>query len=200
MLSDVQIASMTPDERIRLSRRLAAANADALVVLDSVAAGRRRRRIVDLLVVVCIGLIPWIVLLGVTLPHRYVAHHWTAAWVGFDIALLANLAATAWAGWRRRQVAILFAIVTATMLLIDAWFDILTDATTRDLIVSVVTAVIGELPLAALLFVTAFRLVRVTTRTARLLAGDTEDLPLRKVPLFAIDPLVPEQPGDPPRT
>jgi hypothetical protein len=187
MLSDEQIASMTKEQRVTLSHRLVAFNEE--LVRDTEATRRRRRRIIDVLVIACLGLIPWIVLLGVTLPHRYVADHWAVAWVGYDVALLCALALTAWAAWRRRQIVIVASLVTGTMLVIDAWFDIVTDSTTRDLIISVVTAVLGELPLAALAFLGAFRLIRLTTRTARSLAGESSDLPLRRVPLFAIDPI-----------
>jgi hypothetical protein len=193
MLSDTQIASMTPKERAALSHRLAGFNAD--LVRDTLVSRRRRRRIVDLLVITCLGLIPWIVLLGLTLPRRYFANHWTLAWVGFDVALLCALAATAWAAWRRRQTVIVVALVTGTMLVVDAWFDIVTDSTTRDLILSIASAVFGELPLAALLFFIAFRLMRLTTHTARTLAGEGDDPPLRKVPLFGIDPIDPVGPS-----
>jgi hypothetical protein len=192
MLSDAQIAAMTPKERAGLSHRLAAFNAD--LVRDTEASRRRRRRIIDILVIVCLGLIPWIVLLGLTLPRRYSANHWTLAWVGFDVALLCALAMTAWAAWRRRQVVIVGALVTGTMLVVDAWFDIVTDSTTGDLILSIVSAAFGELPLAALLFFVAFRLMRLTTHTARTLAGEPDDPPLRKVPLFGIDPIDPVGP------
>jgi len=187
MLSDEQIASMTKEERETLSHRLVVFNED--LVRDTEATRRRRRRIIDLLVIVCLGLIPWIVFLGLTLPHRYVANHWEVAWVGYDIALLCALVTTAWAAWRRRQIVIMALLVTGTMLVVDAWFDIVTDSTTRDLIISIVNAALGELPLAVLAFVVAFRLIRLTTRTARSLAGERSDLPLRRVPLFAIDPI-----------
>lgn len=187
MLSDAQIASMTSEERAQLSRRLAAFNTD--LVRDTDVSRRRRRRTIDVLVVICVGLIPWIVLLGVTLPRRYVANHWALAWVGFDVALLSVLALTAWAAWRRRQVVIIGALVTGTMLVVDAWFDIVTDSTTRDLVISIITAVFGELPLAVLAFVLAFRLTRLTTHTARALTGDGSDPPLRNVPLFGIEPI-----------
>jgi hypothetical protein len=187
MLSDTDIASMSKEERITLSRRLAAFNAD--LVRDTDATRRRRRRVIDVLVIACLGLIPWIVLLGLTLPRRYVADHWAVAWVGFDVALLCALALTAWAAWRRRQIVIVAALVTGTMLVVDAWFDIVTDSTTRDLIISIVTAAFGELPLAALAFAGAFRLLRLTTHTARSLAGDVDDLLLWRVPLFGIDPV-----------
>ena len=187
MLNDAQIASMTKEDRIRLSHRLVAFNED--LVRDTDATRRRRRRIIDVLVIACLGLIPWIVFLGLTLPHRYVARHWEVAWVGYDGALLFALATTAWAAWRRRQIVIAALLMTGTMLVIDAWFDIVTDSTTRDLIISVVDAVVGELPLAALAFWAAFRLIRLTTHNARALAGEATDLPLHQVPLFAIDPI-----------
>jgi hypothetical protein len=45
--------------------------------LTSLRAGdQRRKRLVALLTDASAGLIPWIVLLAVTLPHRYLAGHW----------------------------------------------------------------------------------------------------------------------------
>jgi hypothetical protein len=194
MLSDAEIASMSREERAKLSHRLAAFNEG--IVRDTNESRRRRRRIIDLLVIASLALIPWIVVLALTLPRRYVANHWTLAWVGFDVALLCALATTAWAAWRRRQVVIIAALVTGTMLVLDAWFDIVTDSTTRDLIISIITAAFAELPLAVLMFTGAFRLMRLTTRTARSLAGDREHLPLRKVPLLGIDPIEPLGPAE----
>ncbi len=186
MLTNTQLASMSSEERADLSRSLAAL--DDVMVLDT-EASRRRRRSIDVLLVTCLGLIPWIVILGLTLPRRYIADHWTLAWVGFDVALLCALVSTAWAAWRRRQIAIIAAVVVGTMLIVDACFDIVTSSTRRDLILSVVTAVFGELPLAAIALNGAFRLMRLTTHTARRLAGERDDPPLRKVPLLGIDPI-----------
>src|ERR1700681_186313 len=81
MLSNAEIARMTREEREQLAHRLALFNAD--VPLDTDLSRRRRRRLIDLLVVTCLALIPWIVVLGLTLPRHYVANHWTLAWVGF---------------------------------------------------------------------------------------------------------------------
>ena len=30
------------------------------------------------------GLLPWMVYLGLTLPHRYEARHWSVLWIGYD--------------------------------------------------------------------------------------------------------------------
>ena len=161
----------------------------AALIAGALTAGGQRVGDGDILVITSLGLIPWIVLLGLTLPRRYVADHWAVAWVGFDVALLCLLVLTAWAAWRRREIVIVAALVTGTMLVVDAWFDIVTDSSTGDLVISALTAVFGELPLAALLFAGALRLLRLTTHTARTLAGDVDDLLLWRVPLFGIDPI-----------
>ena len=41
-------------------------------------------------------LIAWIPFIAISLPRHYVAVHWVAAWVGFDIAELVFLGATAY--------------------------------------------------------------------------------------------------------
>ena len=145
MISEDTLREMSREERAALSRQIAALDAD----LPSWESGdRRRRRFVLLLSVVSIGFIPWIVLLAVTLPHRYVAGHWTLTWVGFDVVLLAGLAATAWLAWARRQAVVVAAFTTATLLICDAWFDVLTARTAHELEVAITMAVLAEGPLA----------------------------------------------------
>jgi hypothetical protein len=185
MLTDDEVDAMTMEERRELFSKLAKYNDD--IVRETRTSGRRRSRIINVLVIACLGLIPWIVFLALTLPHSYQADHWTVLWVGFDIALLFALGSTAWAAWRRRQLVIAAALITGTMLVVDAWFDLVTDSSTRDLIASTVTAVCGELPLAALLFAGAFRLMRLTTQTAGALAGNPGEVTLRKAPILGID-------------
>ncbi len=75
---------------------------------------------------------------------------------------------TAWNAWHRRRMVVLSAVVTATLLVCDAWFDIVLDWGTRHLAVSVATAVLAELPLAALLL--ARRRSRDSRDAARALA------------------------------
>jgi hypothetical protein len=79
MISEDTLRQMSREERAALSRVLAALD-DQLPAPS--AADERRRRLVVLLAGASAGLIPWIVLLAITLPHRYVAGHWTG-----DLAL-----------------------------------------------------------------------------------------------------------------
>jgi hypothetical protein len=120
-----------------------------------------RRHVVETLVIACLVLCGWIVALGFTLPRRYDAAHWNLAWVGFDLALLVGLAATAWAAWRRRVVIVLFATVTSTLMLADAWFDV-TTARSSDLWVSATQAVLVEIPFAVFLLYVVVRVASIS--------------------------------------
>jgi hypothetical protein len=138
---------------------------------------RLRRIFVAAVTTASLVLIPWIGYLAASLPDRHVAGQWKAAWVGFDIVLVAFLAGTAWCAWRRRQLLVPAAIITATLLICDAWFDVLLDWGSRDMWWSVATAVLGELPLAALLLWVAIRLLRLIQRTPWRELGRDGDLP-----------------------
>ena len=86
----------------------------------------------------------------------------------------------------QRQVLIFFMIMTGTLLLCDAWFDLALNFGSRGFAMSVVSAVLAELPFAFVMFAGARRLVRVTVQTVFELAGIPGPVPpLWRVPLFA---------------
>ena len=97
-------------------------------------------------------LIPWTAFLFATLPAHYVANHWQIAWGGFDIGLAVALASTAVLVARRSPFAEVTATVTATLLICDAWFDVLTSRGVSDIAQALTGAFLVELPLAALCF------------------------------------------------
>jgi len=94
--------------------------------------------------------------LALTLPTRYVANHWNVAWVGFDVTLLVSLVATGWALARRRPWNGTAQMVSAVLLVCDAWFDV-TTASGGATVLSVALAGTLELPAAAALAWTATR-------------------------------------------
>ena len=108
-----------------------------------------------LLFAAAVLLIPWAIALGQMLPSRHVADHWDAAWTGFDVILAVSLLATAWSYLRRRDLVKGLAAVSGTLLLCDAWFDLLTSSPGKDLEVAILLAVIGEVPLAIICFLLA---------------------------------------------
>jgi hypothetical protein len=175
---------MSPEERRRLAQALAAI--DEPHVLKDPRFLRRRRFALLVFMGSCVVLAGWIVVLMLTLPKHYTASHWRPAWVGFDIVLLGAFAATAWASWRERQVLVLCLTVTATLLCCDAWFDLVLDIGTPDFTMSIVSAVVAELPLAFMMFSAARRLMRVGVGVVMRLHGIIRPVPsLWRVPLFA---------------
>lgn len=107
------------------------------------------RWMTTLLAVVAVGLVPWTLYLTFTLPSRHVTFHYDLAWVGFDVALAASFAATAWATLHGSRWLVPLAAVTGTMLCCDAWFDVVTSHTGGELWEAIAEAALAELPLAA---------------------------------------------------
>ncbi|MFI5910151.1 hypothetical protein [Dactylosporangium sp. NPDC051541] len=158
MIEDAELLAMSPQERDELARRLAALRSRA-GRKPTAGNERARRRFVIVVGVASVLMIPWVITLALRLPPQYLAGNWDLTWVGFDAALMVALAVTAWAALRRRQVVVLAALVSGTLLSCDAWFDIMT-ASGPDRWVSLATALAAELPLAGWLFFVSYHLVR----------------------------------------
>ncbi|GAB7142983.1 hypothetical protein [Mycobacterium riyadhense] len=158
ILTDEQIAALTPAQRRELITRLEKPLHD---LVDPVSLARMRRLRLGLIITGSIGLIPWIGYLALTLPQNYVAHNWTATWVGFDLLLVGFMAATAVLGYLRRQLLLLTAFTSGVLLICDAWFDLMT-AGPNDFWLSVSSALLVEVPLALLMITGAQRILRIT--------------------------------------
>lgn len=183
MLNEPELERVSQHERARLTRVLT--EMDGPRPLAGRRSTWRRRFLIGTALACTVALAAWIGVLAVTLPWRYRAGGWSAAWVGFDGALLVMFAATAWAAWRRRQVLILCLVVLATLLCCDAWFDTTLDWGTRGFMASLLLALLVELPLAAVAMMGARRLLRLTLGRMEELEGNRGPLPpLWKVPLF----------------
>ena len=113
-----------------------------------------------------LAMIPWTLLYISQLPSHHTATHWNLAWAGFDFALCAALGVTAWCALRERPLLIVALIVSATLLVCDSWFDVATSLGTGDQAVTIVSALVIELPLAGYFAFLAYRLVRTTVRVA----------------------------------
>src|SRR5438477_7351250 len=111
---------------------------------------RAPRWVVPLFGLAALLLVPWVVLLAVALPSAHRAAHWDIAWAGFDVALALLLLTVAVAAWRRSPWLEGAAAASATLLFVDAWFDVLTSSTRAEFVVSIGEAAFVELPLAVL--------------------------------------------------
>ena len=93
-------------------------------------------------------LIPWTIYLAGSLPSEQVSTNYDAAWTGFDVLLALTLVSTAYFALRRSRYLATTAAATAALLVVDAWFDVLTTPGVQR-IESILLAAFVELPLAA---------------------------------------------------
>jgi hypothetical protein len=125
-------------------------------------------------------LLPWTIYLGNTLPSRQLSPHYAIAWTGFDVILLIGLATTAYFAMRRSLYLTVSASASATLLVVDAWFDIMT--TPGDQVAqSIVLAAAVELPLAAVCLWLSLHTEHIAERRITLLLAH-ERLSLRRRP------------------
>lgn len=99
-------------------------------------------------------LVPWTVYLSYTLPRRYILMHWDASWVGLDIAIACALACTGMLAYKKSVWVVVSATMTASFLLVDAWFDLLSSHGLQ-FDESILLAAFVEIPLALLCLLTA---------------------------------------------
>jgi len=112
-------------------------------------------------------LIPWIVYLGLSLPTRQLSHHYDIAWVGFDVFELIALAATGFLALRRSRYLAITSAAAAALLVVDAWFDVLTSPR-HQVFGSIALAVFIEIPLACVCGWLSYHTERLAERRIRL--------------------------------
>jgi hypothetical protein len=182
--SEDEVASWSLAERAEVARML-----DELVDRSDLNAALARRRVLILTLVALGGvlLLPWVGYLAISLPDASRAEAWKTAWVGFDLVLAAVLMVTAWLGFHRRLLTTVGMIVAATMLLVDAWFDLTLSFRTDEFGASIVTSFV-EIPFAILLLISARAIVhRSMTTVARLRGSATTRVPLWRQPMVGSD-------------
>ena len=118
-------------------------------------------------VVLGVCLLPWTVLLALTLPARHGTTHYGLAWTGFDVALAAVLAGTGIGAARQAAWLQGVAAAAATLLICDAWFDILSSTSRNELVTAVILALFVELPVAAACLFVAHHAEEAALRTRR---------------------------------
>ncbi len=107
------------------------------------------RWVAPVFILLGVGLVPWTVVLALTLPAQHGTHHYDVAWAGFDVVLAAALLATAVGAAKRATWLQGVAAVAATLLVTDAWFDVLSATSPDELATAAGLAVFVELPIAA---------------------------------------------------
>ena len=107
-----------------------------------------------------LGLIPWSLWLSQSLKPFHHSAHWDVAWSGFDVGLALAFVGTALSAYRRSPWVGAFAAATGTLLLTDAWFDVILESHGNEARTAILEAAVFEIPLAVLCFWIAYRTER----------------------------------------
>jgi len=129
---------------------------------------RSGRRMAWLYAGAAVALLPWIAYLAITLPTRNLDRHYRAAWVGFDLLLVFAIVRTAYMAFRIDPRVQFPAIVTATLLLVDAWFDVTTSSGRGATLEALLLAGLAEIPAALFSLYLARRVSRQVLHLAHL--------------------------------
>jgi hypothetical protein len=114
-------------------------------------AGRDRARwLPPALAVAALALVPSLVIVLTVVPQVQIAHHLPLAWTGLDVFELIALAATGFALHRRSTLTAVPAAITGTLLLCDAWINVI--PTVGMARAEAIVLAFVEVPLAALSF------------------------------------------------
>jgi 4-amino-4-deoxy-L-arabinose transferase-like glycosyltransferase len=110
--------------------------------------------------VIGLGLLPWALWLSAALKPHHVTERWDLAWSGFDTGLALMFLSTALAAHLRSPWVGALAAATGTLLVTDAWFDVVLESHADELRQSILLAAVAEIPTAALCFWIAYRTER----------------------------------------
>lgn len=93
-------------------------------------------------------LLPWTIYLGFTLPRRHLSINWDVSWTGLDIGLVVSLLATGFFAYIRSIWIVIASATAGSLLLVDAWFDVMSEHPSLQFHQAMLLALVFELPLA----------------------------------------------------
>jgi hypothetical protein len=115
-----------------------------------------------------IALLPWTLWLSQSLQPRHASDNWDIAWSGFDTVLALLFLATAIAVYRRSHWVGAMAAALGTLLVTDAWFDVILESHSDERRNSIMLALLAELPVAIFCFWIAYRAERFHAKALHL--------------------------------
>src|SRR6266513_3701408 len=108
---------------------------------------RLRLWVASLFALAGLALLPWTIWLATSLQPHHETTQWDLAWSGFDTGLALMFLFTSLAAWRRSPWVGACAAATGTLLVTDAWFDVVLESHADELRNSIMLAVFAELPI-----------------------------------------------------
>ena len=117
-----------------------------------------------LYIMLAVVLLPWTIYLGVSLPSHHLSSHWDVSWTGLDIGIVTTLIATGLFAYLRSIWVVIAAASTGSLVLVDAWFDIMSEHSPALFREALILAFLFEIPLALMSYYLAAHALRHNTR------------------------------------
>jgi len=111
-------------------------------------------------IILTLILLPWTIYLGASLPTHHLSTHWDISWTGLDVGLVISMLATGIFAYAKSHWMIISSSTVGTLLIVDAWFDVMSERKTLQLEEAIILAVFAELPLAFISYYISFRALR----------------------------------------
>lgn len=109
--------------------------------------------------ILCLVLVPWTIHLSYALPTRHLSEHWDLSWGGLDVGIMVALLLTAALAFKKSKWVTIPATTVGTLLIVDAWFDILSSRRGLELNEAILMAVFFEVPIALMSFLLAYHVL-----------------------------------------
>lgn len=104
----------------------------------------------NLYIMLAAVLLPWTVYIGLTLPARHLTRNWDVSWTGLDTGLFVALLLTGLFAYMRSIWIVISAATAGSLLLVDAWFDVMSEHSGLQFHQAILLALVFEIPLATM--------------------------------------------------
>jgi len=110
-----------------------------------------------------IVLIPWTIYLGASLPTHHLSAHWDISWSGLDVALIITMLATGFLAYRKSRLVVITSSTVGSFLLVDAWFDVMSERHAFQFYQALFLALFLEIPIALTSYYVAYKVLKRDT-------------------------------------
>jgi hypothetical protein len=107
-----------------------------------------------------IVLIPWTIYLGASLPSHHLSAHWDVSWSGLDVGLIIAMLATGYLALRKSLLMVITSSTVGSFLLVDAWFDVISERRALQFYQALFLAVFFEIPIAITSYYIAYKVLK----------------------------------------
>lgn len=105
-------------------------------------------------------LLPWTIYLGASLPAHHLSAHWDVSWTGLDVGLVITMLTTSILAYLKSRWLVITSSMVGSLLLVDAWFDVMSERRASQFYQSLFLAIFIEIPMALTSYYIACRVLK----------------------------------------